>query len=296
MGGVVKVDTEQLRAQLEKKLPPKVRLFQLNDIPGVMRSRMGWPVAAALMERWFRGAAFEMPDAMKLGDRPHQTATLNALQLDESTVSMAWALGFARVRTAMATLHAQWANPAGLARLKDRVEKQSGERLQPSWRFGSLGQPAKRVDESCQVNILKVGRLSDPLDDFYGAMGEATLKVAVSGIVTSNGAGKTAIRIDELGFYLRDSYDFNDGDRAFLSQPLGFWGYGGVSRIDLGGRVSISEQWSNEGEAKARRHAYWVQNQDFRRWRGMHGRGGDFIVLSDVHRVRLPFPVALEWS
>ncbi|GKS93902.1 DUF6402 family protein [Acidovorax sp. SUPP2825] len=296
MNGVVKVDPEQLRAQLEKKLPPKVRLFQLDDIPGVMRSRMGWPVAAALMERWFRGAAFEMPDAMKRGNPPHQTATLNAVQLDEGTVSMAWARGFARVRTAMATLQAQWASPAGLARLKDRVEKQGGGRPQPSWRFGSLGQPAKAVDESCQVNILKVGRLSDPLDDFYGAMGEATLKVAVSGVVTSKGAGKTAILIDELGFYLRDSYDFNDGDHAFLSQPLGFWGYGGVSRIDLGERVSISEQWANETEAKARGHAYWVQNQDFRAWRGMHGRGGDFIVLSDVHRVRLPFPISLEWS
>lgn len=296
MGGVVKVDTEQLRAQLEKKLPPKVRLFQLDDVPGVMRSRMGWPVAAALMERWFRGAAFEMPDAMKLGDSPHQTGTLNSAQLDESTVSMAWALGFARVRTAVATLQAQWASPAGLSVLRDRVGRQGMGRPGQPWRFGSLGQPAKGVDESCQVNIFKVGRLSDPLDDFYGAMGEATLKVAVSGIVTSTGAGKTAMRIDELGFYLRDSYDFNDGDRAFLSQPLGFWGFGGVSRIGLGGRVSIAEQWSNEGEAKARGHAYWVQNQDFRRWRGMHGRGGDFIVLSDVHRVRLPFPVALEWS
>ncbi|GKS85308.1 DUF6402 family protein [Acidovorax sp. SUPP1855] len=295
MKEVVKVDQEQLRAQLQKKLPPKVRLFQLDDIPGVMRSRMGWPVAAALMERWFRGAAFEMPYEMKRGDPPHQTATLNVAQLDESTVSMAWAMGFARVRAAMAKLQAQWSSPAGLSLLKDRVEKQGGVRPQPSWRFGSLGQQAKAVDKSCQVNVLSVGRLSDPLDDFYGAMGEAILKVAVSGIVTSKGAGKTAILIDELGFYLRDSYDFNDGDHPFLSQPLGFWGYGGVSRIDLGGRVSISEQWANEEEAQARRHAYWVQNQDFRRWRGMHGRGGDFIVLSDVHRVRLPFPISLEW-
>ncbi|GKT22185.1 DUF6402 family protein [Acidovorax sp. SUPP3334] len=296
MRELVKVDQERLRAQLEKKLPPKVRLFQLDDIPGVMRSRMGWPVAAALMERWFRGAAFEMPDAMKLGDAPHQTFTLNSVQLDDSTVSMAWAMGFARVRSAIAKLQAQWASPAGLSLLKDRVNKQGMGCPRQPWRFGLLGQSAKAVDKSCQVNILKVGRLSDPLDDFYGAMGEATLKVAVSGIVTSKGAGKTAILIDELGFYLRDSYDFNDGDQPFLSQPLGFWGYGGVSRIDLGERVSISEQWANETEAKARGHAYWVQNQDFRRWRGMHGRGGDFIVLSDVHRVGLPFPISLEWS
>ncbi len=69
MNGIVHVDTERLRAQLEEKLPPKVQRFRLDDIPGVMRSRLGWPVAAALMERWFRGAAFEMPDTIKSGQR-----------------------------------------------------------------------------------------------------------------------------------------------------------------------------------------------------------------------------------
>ncbi|WP_264080700.1 DUF6402 family protein [Paracidovorax avenae] len=72
------------------------------------------------------------------------------------------------------------------------------------------------------MNVLQVGRLSDPVDDFYGAMGEATLKVAVSGWVTPRGHGKVVIAIDELAFYLRDSYDFNDD--SLLSQPLGFWG------------------------------------------------------------------------
>lgn len=92
-----------------------------------------------------------------------------------------------------------------------------------TWRFGDLAQPAKMLDKTCQVNYLGLGQLSDPLDDFYGAMGEATLKVAVSGLVTPKGPGKAAMAIDELGFYLRDSYDFNDGKNFFLSQPLGFW-------------------------------------------------------------------------
>jgi len=230
MKDMVKVDQERLRAQLEKKLPPKVRLFQLDDIPGVMRSRMGRPVAAALMERWFRGAGFEMPDAMKLGDAPHQTAALNSVQLDESTVSMAWAMGFARVRTAIATLRAQWASPAGVSLLRDRVEKQGWGRPPQPWRFGSLGQSAKAVDKSCQVNILDVGRLSDPLDDFYGAMGEATLKVAVSGVVTSKGAGRIAILIDELGFYLRDSAISVMGIILFSRSPWASGDTGAMTR------------------------------------------------------------------
>ncbi|MBF9264860.1 DUF6402 family protein [Paracidovorax cattleyae] len=296
MGGVVRVDQEQLRAQLEKKLPPKVRLFQLDDIPGVMRSQLGWPVAAALMERWFRGAAFEMPGEMKAGEAAYRPVVLQATHLDENTVSMNWARGFSRVNAGIAKLQSQWATPAGISQLKKLVREQSMAHIATqTWRFGDLAQPAKMLDKTCQVNYLGLGQLSDPLDDFYGAMGEATLKVAVSGLVTPKGSGKATMAIDELGFYLRDSYDFNDGENSFLSQPLGFWGFGGVERVHWGRRISISEQWVREKEEQIMSHNYLVQNHDFRRWRALHSRGGDFIVLSDVHRVRLPFSVQLEW-
>ncbi|ATG94342.1 DUF6402 family protein [Paracidovorax citrulli] len=291
MNGIVHVDTERLRAQLEDKLPPKVRRFRLDDIPGVMRSRLGWPVAAALMERWFRGAAFEMPDTIKSGQR--HLIDLNSAQLDEDTVTMQWALGFARVRAAMSLLQAQWNSPAGIAQLQERIKQQSMRQTQP-WRFGNLNQPAKALDENYQVNFLNVGRLGDPMDDFYGAMGEATLKIAVSGMVTPKEAGKTTISIDELAFYLRDSYDFNDD--SFLSQPLGFWGPGGVKRTPRSTlAIPLTEQWMHANAAEADRQSYLVQNQHFRQWRALYGLGGDFMIVSDVHRVRLPFPIKLEW-
>lgn len=140
MNDIVRVDTERLRAQLEEKLPPKVRRFRLDDIAGVMRSRLGWPVAATLMERWFRGAAFEMPNAVKSGRRP--LIGLNSVQLDEGTVTMQWALRFARVQTAVSTLQAQWNSTAGIQRLQGQVSLQSMGRAHP-WRFGNLDQPAK---------------------------------------------------------------------------------------------------------------------------------------------------------
>ncbi len=176
------------------------------------------------MERWFRGAAFEMPDLMKQGRDNYRLSRLIPAYLDESTVTMAWALGFARVRTAMTQLQAQWASPAGKAQLRLHLKKQSDIQTEPRWRFGNLALPAKILDESCQVNFIGLGSLADPLDDFYGAMGEATLKVAVSGIVTRKGTGQLAIDIDELGFYLRESYDFNDRENNFLSQPFGILG------------------------------------------------------------------------
>ena len=291
MNDIVHFDRERLRAQLEAKLPPKVRRFRLDDIPGVMRSRLGWPVAAALMERWFRGAAFEMPETTKIGKR--RLVDLNSTQLEECTVTMHWALGFARVRTAVSVLQAQWNTSAGMAQLQERSKQQAMGRTQP-WRFGNLSLPAKVLDETCQVNFLNVGRLDDPMDDFYGAMGEATLKIAVSGLVTPKEAGKTAIAIDELAFYLRDSYDFNDD--SFISQPLGFWGPSGVERfLSSAMTIPVTEQWIYADAAQADSQSYLVQNQHFRQWRALHCLGGDFMVVSDVHRVRLPFSIKLEW-
>lgn len=72
MNDIVRVDTERLRAHLEAKLPPKVRRFRLDHIPGVMRSRLGWPVAATLMGRWFSGAGFEISEPIKRSQLPHQ--------------------------------------------------------------------------------------------------------------------------------------------------------------------------------------------------------------------------------
>lgn len=230
------------------------------------------------MERWFRGAAFEMPDNIKSGQR--HLIDLNSAQLDEDTVTMQWALGFARVQAAMSRLQAQWNSPAGIEQLQRKVTRQMSGQTRP-WRFGNLNHSAKVLDDHCQVNFLNVGQLSDPMDDFYGAMGEATLKIAVSGTVTASRPGKTAIAIDELAFYLRDSYDFNDD--SFLSQPLGFWGPGGLERTSLSALdIPIDDQWMYAEADGADRQSYLVQNRHFRQWRALHGRGGDFMIVSNV--------------
>ncbi|WOI43920.1 DUF6402 family protein [Acidovorax sp. BLS4] len=297
MVDLLKAPQEALRSVLGRKNAPQyaTRLFQLRDIPSVMRSRLGWPVAAALMERWFSSAAFAMSQEMKESRAPYRLSQLSPAQLEATTVTMAWALGFARVQNAMASLQAKWSSPAGIAQLKDRVEKQSRGRNQQCWRFGDLNQPAKILEDTCQVNYLAFGQWSDPMDDFYGAMGEAQVNVAVSGLVTPQGPGKATVDINELGFYLRDAYDFNDG-KSFISQPLGCWGFSGVEcgvRTQLS--VPLQEVVVNEPPAAVQNRKYIVQNKDFRNWRTKNQRGGDFMVLSDVHRVRLPFPQKISW-
>lgn len=113
MDPIVQVDREKLRAELEKKLPPKVRRFRLDEIPGVMRSHLGWLVAAALMERWFRGVGFAISPSIKRSRSSDQLHQLSASLLEENVVTMGWALGFSRVRAAVSQLQARWNSPAG---------------------------------------------------------------------------------------------------------------------------------------------------------------------------------------
>ncbi|WP_307576269.1 DUF6402 family protein [Paracidovorax avenae] len=204
----MKVPQEALRAALARKIAPKysTRLFQLRDIPGVMRSRLGWPVASALMERWFKGAPLRMPREMKFSEPPYRLSQLPSAHLDDTTVTMQWALGFARVRAAMDQLQKGWASPAGLLMLKRRI---GNENRAQCWRFGNLSLPAKVLDDTCQVNFSVFGRWSDPLDDFYGAMGEAQIKVAVSGMVTSQGTGRAKGNLSKPGHSLVHRQDLS---------------------------------------------------------------------------------------
>ncbi|WCM89496.1 DUF6402 family protein [Acidovorax sp. NCPPB 3576] len=297
MNDIVAVPQEALRAELARKIAPKyaTRLFQLRDIPNVMRSRLGWPVASNLMERWFNGAAYQMTEGVKGSLEGNRLNQLPASQLDDSTVTMEWALGFARVRAAIRQLQAKWASPAGIQQLKIRVGRASLGRNNSCWRFGNLGQPPAVLDSTCQINYLVFGKMGDPLDDLYGAMGEAQIKVAVSGIVTTQGFGKASIQVDELAFYLRDSYDFNDG-KFFISQPLGCWGFNGMA-CGIGTRISVPVdlQTVDEAPSSVQHRKYLVQNADFRAWRAKNNKGGDFMVLSNALRIKLPFSQKIAW-
>ena len=37
-----------------------------------------------------------------------------------------------------------------------------------------------------------------------------------------------------------------------------------------------------------------MRNRDFRRWRELKGRGGDFIIFSNFERIKLPQPIVLD--
>lgn len=241
-------------------------------IPGVMRNRLHWETAAALMERWFSLPA---------------NANADTGPMDRHTVRMAWAMRFARAREACNGIEAGrvWLQHATQQRIVGWLRSQNKLTSQ-STSFGlrdfNTATP-RQLTEDC-IYTRGVGSLIDELDDMFGALGSFEFRVVVSGTVsplparapgppsmtlpalqrssTGTLSGRYEIRVEQVGIFLWDSFDFN------RDQELGFWSLDGVARNPL-----------SPGYER-------VTNADFRQWRTAHGRGGDFYVCSDERIIR----------
>lgn len=129
------------------------------------------------------------------------------------------------------------------------------------------------------------------------------------------------IEITHVFVYAKDAYSFNQRKNSTVSQYLGHWNQRGVI-ITL--NALMGEQFSRLGKffehergnnphfylpsieefldrpvdiKSALRKAdvfYPVRNRDFDRWRTLKGRGGDFLIFSDLERVKLPVPIMLD--
>jgi hypothetical protein len=226
----------------------------LTNIPAIMRAK-SWGNGARLMEIWF--------------SRPSAIAPAYGAP-DTTTMRMdTWALTFPRARNVYDALMREriWANPAGQAEVV-RMLRRKGL-LSPGSTFGTLGLPVNILDpDYVTQRIVPFSLMNDPLDDMSAALANFAFRVLVAGSVAA-GPGGTGHRvtISEVGVYIRDSYDFVG------FQPLGFWD-------DSTNRVEKTPFWGGVG----------VFNSDFEAWRTANGRGGDFLLFSDIKRTTLTTP------
>ncbi|WP_152033977.1 DUF6402 family protein [Paracidovorax avenae] len=253
------------------------RDLQLTEIPEVM-DRKGFNIGAALMRRWFRGSAFLLPDRWKRGYGIRHM-DLPGSYIDSSTVSMKWAMQFARTQAVYGDLKS-----AVLGLSSEKSAKLSWDELyrcltldgkiaSHETRFGDMASSLALIDSS-HMNARPVSsnrweKLADPLDDLYCALGAFTLHVSGRGRVIPSKRGVKIIHtvcVEELLFYIRDSYDFSG------NQPLGYWGMDGVRKLP-GRGLSM------------------VENRSFNEWRSRKGLGADFLVFSDVRREKLAVPL-----
>jgi len=282
-------DTEGVRVNVE--------VLHLDDIPGAM-DHMGWTVSAQMMRHWFSiKPAWGMPEGWRSGKYTTDATGLSedidytqlpSIQINDSIIKMVWAMRYPQVKEAMDYLKQHWNSRVGVIELREKLYRH-GWKPGQSLTLGSKRMPAYQLDYLCQMNMRPLGSIWDTLDDFYGAIFKATLKVAVVGKAYRKllGAdrGKDFFRIDALGFYLRDTYDFN----ADWFED-GFMGLGVWSKERCLSKAEMAEYklHSVSGPTSLiKRHLRFphfvkVQNRDFRRWQKAHNSGGDFFVFSDV--------------
>lgn len=242
----------------------------IKSLPPAMR-RMGWTVSAQLMDRWLSAPAWILPADWKEQETA-PTLMPSFTQMDQNTVRMSWAMSHQRLRAAMKELRSKISNGPARTLLSKRI---ADAPLTTEWGiFGSKSYSAFRLDQLHQSNAVAFGDPLDPLDDMYGSLGRATLKVALIGEAKRDPcSGKVTMRATHAGYYIRDTYDFNgfqylgawtkDGVLGSIQPPMPLTSHGVISRV------------MNNPVGQ-------VFNHDFEAYRRMTGFGGDFIIYSDV--------------
>lgn len=284
-----------------------VKVFGITDIPTTM-DRLQWNQGARLMRKWFSNPPYEMPMDVKVGRVSATTLTPQQLLVDlpfdwlftastrvkgsvdemvadlQSVEEFSGFIG--RTKTPLTQLS------AGLVVFMSRLKRMghidmARKTLRNAYEdFGNL--TAMQLEDTSQFNLVRIGaslweKATDDLDDVYGALGSFAIKVAATRFRTmANDNGWPAIHIEEIGLYVRDTYDFlNVGD----DQLLGYWNEETVIRpgpIDYFAEPDYID--------KAGKRYFKVTNGAFAQYRKQHQKGGDFMVFSTVKR----YPVSIR--
>lgn len=255
----------------------KVDIFHLDQLPDAME-KMGWKVAPQLMRHWFSlRPAYKFTEDIKNQLLRGDARLIPEERVNDTIVKMAWARPF--IENKLQERMATWNSPAGINELRNKL-RLAGYSPNLCVPLG-MSDNARVLDASSQVNTIDVGGLFDTIDDWYGAIGNANLKFAVSGYSGSH-QKKPAFFVDRVGAYLKDTYDFVDKN-SITSEPLGIWSKNRIltkaeSALYLDSYLAgifgiLARNWSG---------FIPVFNSDFRNWQDKHNTGGDFIVFSDV--------------
>jgi hypothetical protein len=238
-------------------------LTSLDNIPKVMRKK-GWRLGAQLMETWF--------------SRPLAIAPAYSRPVTDVIKMEDWALGFPRANKVWHSILEEKAWTENYARTEiGGMLLRNGYLIgkYPAKPFGDLSQPAVEVHKN-HINYFNVGygmtrepkgRIPNDswfiVDDLTAALGRFAFWMAVAGTIEPiqpNFSYRATIQ--EIGVYIKDSYDFEG------YQYLGSW-----SDDDF----SLMGNDDTDG----------IYNETFRGFRERSGKGGDFLVFSDVIRMPL---------
>lgn len=252
-----------------------VDIFHIDQIPDAMDS-MGWEMAPKLMRHWFSiTPAFKFNEHVKIKYLLSDARTIPESLVNDSIIKMSWAKKYIE-KDIINALH-NWHTPKAIKLLKDRLLA-SGYTIGKKVTLGTNNN-VRELDAIAQVNTFPVGHLSDTIDDWYGAIGNANLKVVINGETTVRNH-KDVFIVKAVGIYIKDTYDFVSNR---YNEPLGIW-----SKVRVLTKAETAIYMSYYAEvlfgllAKKWSGFVPVFNNDFRDWQDKHHSGGDFIVFSDV--------------
>lgn len=292
--------------------------FKIKNIPDVM-DKLGWEVAAKFMRKWFDDPYYEMSLNEKLNRV--DMGTINGSHIVDDVSFNGWLMENSRVRKIvneqisevkevfyyngfLGKVKGRWdlsVLSPGLTEILSKldglgfVDHKNNKLKVGGMNFSNIS--AIELDKKTQFNYVKIGntfweKATDDLDDVYGALGAFIVKFAITNFnVYLDHQGFTHLRINELGLYIRDTYEFmNDGD----DQPLGYWGWDGVLKPGLVDYYMSPEKIESDGKVY-----YRVTNGSFVQYRNkMKGSEltGDFFVYSNVKKEDVDITIPIEVS
>lgn len=263
----------------------EVDIFHIDQIPDVMEN-MGWEVAPKLMRHWFSiSPAAKWTEEVKTNLLNANATTLKEKEYNDTIVKMDWVLRNHDVNKKFQEIKGKWNSQKGIDILKKRLELE-GYAPGKTIRLG-YSNSARVLDASAQVNFIQVGEARDTINDWYGAIGKANLKLAVRGY-TSIYERRSIFVVEAIGAYIKDTYDFVDGRiiRNFdFEKPemLGVWSKERI--LNKAETIAYFSSYSAGffgGLARIYSGFVPIWNSDFRDWQDKHNSGGDFILFSDV--------------
>jgi hypothetical protein len=289
--------------------PVIVRRFKVSDIPNAME-KMNWPVAAKLMRHWFDGKPWPTADGAMSREVKDHSVVADRNYVEDTIVKMAWLRKFQSVESVLEELRSVWDNAAGRKNIAKKIKnKYLGSvpgvydfSFENAWEVERFGYSNSRP--------VKFGLMAET-DELRAALANFNVRVFPEGklVVSSE---SIELRVERIGIYIEDAYDFNDASDDYLSQPLGFWNFNGIANPLYAVAANISaaqaelesasspymtpeESKSMFTEVEGVRYFY-VTNSHFTRYRAELGKGGDFQVLSDVLYQSVPLTIINVWD
>jgi len=245
--------------------------------------KKGWHVAARFQRIWLSGKANAVV-------RPASDGKGTAGPLSTAGISMDWILRFERARDLFdeVTSPDVFANDQAKGLLRSRLDRIFQLTKVNTLGFGDLKAVGRALERE-YINYRGIGDYDQwraGIDELTAALGRFNMYVIPNGSATRSGK-KTRVTISRIGVFVRDSFDF-EGE-----QDLGGWGRPDIIKPPtpppLGGIGPVKYVPVEPGIE------FHISNASYREYRQKTGRGGDFLIYSDVKTRELSKPIVFDY-